>query len=65
MHLKENKIPKGLIPLERLFYRDDKAKDYQEGSKPKDCIEIKIGIDWLPKIISIGKNFIVDERREI
>ena len=63
MQLKENKVPKGLIPLERLFDRDDNAKNYQEGSKLEDSIEINTGTELHPKIIYIGKHWSTEERK--
>jgi hypothetical protein len=41
--LRGNKFPKGLVPLERIFDRQDMYKQKKDVSKPEDCVEINIG----------------------
>jgi hypothetical protein len=65
MQLRENKIPKGLVPLEKLFDRDHRARRHQEERKQDDFIEVHIGTKLHPNIIHIGNNCSTDERREI
>lgn len=63
--LASNVIPRGVIPLERLFDRDDAYVKGKEPNKPKDYVEINIGSDCDPGIIKIGTNTSPQGRKEI
>ena len=57
MKLKGNHIPRGLIPMEKLFDQNDVAK-YPKMNPAEDYIEDKnIGTEYHPKIIKLSKNF--------
>jgi hypothetical protein len=47
-------IPKGLVPLEIIFYRHDRYKPKKEVSTPNDYLEINIGTKESPKMIKVG-----------
>ena len=65
IQLKSNFIPRGLIPLEKLFDQNDVAKDPKV--KPDDnAIEDRnIGTKENPKIVKLSKNFPIKEKRRI
>ena len=64
IQLKSNFIPRGLIPLEKLFDHNDVAKDPKV--KPADnAIEDRnIGTKENPKIVKLSKNFPTKEKEE-
>ena len=64
IHLKNNFIPRGLIPLERLFDQNDVAKNPKV--KPVgDAVEDQnIGTEENPKIIKLSKKLPEREKRE-
>ena len=64
IHLKSNFIPKGLIPLEKLFDQNDVAKDTKV--KPADnAIEDRnIGTEENPKIVKLSKKLPEKEKEE-
>ena len=62
--MKSNFIPRGLIPLEKLFDQNDVAKDPK--MKPTDdAVEDKnIGTEEDPRIIKLSKNLLVKEKED-
>ena len=64
IQLKSNFIPRGLIPLEKLFDQNDVAKDPKV--KPADnAIEDRnIGTEENPKIVKISRNLSAKEKEE-
>lgn len=63
--LRYNKLTRGLVTLENIFYRHDMYKQKKEVNKPEDSIEINIGSEASPKLIRIGKTTSAEERRQI
>ena len=57
--MKSNHIPRGLIPLENLFYQNDVAREPK--IKPDDDVveEKNIGTEENPRIIKLSKNLLV------
>jgi len=53
--LKGNLIPRGLVPLEKLFDLDDVAKDPQLFPSYEDVEEVNIGTKTHPKIIKFSR----------
>ena len=64
MQLKNNCIPKGLVPLEKLFDNNDVAKS--PGVKPshKDVEDVNIGTEQEPKQVKISKKLPVEVKRK-
>ena len=64
IQLKSNFIPRGLIPLEKIFYQNDVAKDPKV--KPADsAIEDKnIGTKENSRIVKLSKNLPAKEKEE-
>ena len=60
MELRDNNIPKGLIPLEKILIEREKGV-----REPIDKIEINIGSVESPKIIWIGNNCLIEEIKDI
>ena len=55
MQMKGNSIPRGLVPLEKLFDPNDVAKDPQLVPSCEDVEDVNIGIEEHPKIIKIAR----------
>jgi hypothetical protein len=53
--LKNNQIPKGLIPLERLFDRDDIPLKSTLQPQPEEVEDCDIGTEENPKLVKISK----------
>ena len=62
--MKSNHIPRGIIPLENLFYQNDVARDPK--MKPTDDVVEKknIGTEQNPRIIKLSKNLLVKEKED-
>jgi hypothetical protein len=60
--LKTNHIPKGLVPLERLFDNNDVSKKSSIQSQEKDVVDCNIGTDTNPKIIKLSKALSEEKR---
>ena len=60
IELKENCIPKGLVPLERLFLKDDILVKPALQSSEENVINCNIGIEIQPKIVKISKSLSKD-----
>ena len=59
--MKSNHIPRGLIPLDKLFYQNDVVRD-PKMKHVDDVVEEKnIGTEENPKIIKLSKNLPVKE----
>ena len=65
IQLKSNFIPRGLIPLEKLFYQNDVAKDPKV--KPVDnAIENRnIGTKENPNIVKLSKTFLQKKKKNM
>jgi len=64
LQLKNNCIPKGLVPLERLFDNNDVAHQPKMEPNEGEVEHCNIGTEEEPKIIKISKNLSPDERGE-
>jgi hypothetical protein len=53
--LKKNQIPKGLIPLERLFDHDDIPLKSTLRPQPEELEDCNVGSDENPKMVKISK----------
>jgi hypothetical protein len=53
--LKNNIIPKGLVPLEKIFDKNDVAKSPKMIANDGDVEDFKIGTQEDPKIIKLSK----------
>jgi hypothetical protein len=62
LQLKNNFIPKGLVPLEQLFDINDVLVKPIVLPKDDNIQEYNIGTEKYPKYISMSKNIIVDHR---
>ena len=63
IQLKGNYIPKGLIPLEKLFVHNDAAKDPKVKPDENDIHDQNIGTEDSPKIVKISKNLPTEEKK--
>ena len=64
IQLKSNFIPRGLIPLEKLFDQNDVAKDPKEKLADNAIEDRNIGTKENPKIVKLSKNFLAKEKEE-
>lgn len=55
LHLKENILPRGLVPLEELFDQNDVAKRLQLAPVREGIEELNIGTIEHPKMIKLSK----------
>jgi hypothetical protein len=62
---KENPIPKDFINSEQICDRHDMYKRKRETTKPREYIEINIGMDQDPRMIKIGKGTSEKERKDL
>jgi hypothetical protein len=53
--LKNNQIPRGLIPLERLFDQDDIPLKYTLQPQPEEVEDCNVGTNENPKMVKISK----------
>ena len=62
MDLKRNHIPKGLVPLERLFDSNDVYKKTSKKIGNEDTVDCNIGTNLNSKIVKISKKLAKEER---
>lgn len=55
MELKRNHIPKGLVPLEKLFDSNDVYKKDSKKTRTEDIVDYNIGTNLNSKIVKISK----------
>jgi hypothetical protein len=55
-HLKNNILPRGLVPLEDLFDFNDVAKKPKVEASGKEVEECNIGTEEKPKMIKLSKS---------
>lgn len=55
IQLKTNKIPKGLVSLERFFDGPDRSNAKQPSTHKEDLEEVNLGTKNSPKKVYIGK----------
>jgi hypothetical protein len=63
--LKNNTIPKGLVPLEKLFDDNDVAKNPRVTPNESEVDEFNIGTDKEPKFVKLSKSLTPENRRNI
>jgi hypothetical protein len=63
VELKTNHIPKGLVPLERLFDNNDVSRKVAIKSQEHEVVDCNIGTTADPKIVKISKA-LPDEQRD-
>jgi hypothetical protein len=56
LHLKNNVLPRGLVPLEDLFYFNNVAKKPKIEPTRKEVEECNIGTEEKPKMIKLSKS---------
>ena len=57
LQLKDNVIPKGLIPLEEFFDEDDVARKLSLTPTKKGVEDVNIGLAENPKMVKLSKGF--------
>jgi hypothetical protein len=60
----QEKIPKGLVPLEQIFNRHDMCKRKVESTKPEEYIEVNIGSESSPRCYKDRKS-VLQGMREV
>jgi hypothetical protein len=58
-------LPKGIVPLENLFDRNDMYKGKPSNKISDEIIECNIGTEESPKLIKFGKGTMTDEREKM
>jgi hypothetical protein len=64
VQLPSNHIPKGLIPLERLFDGNDVAFKGKVSTDDADIIKCNVGIEKDPKYVKLSSNLSEKQREE-
>jgi ribonuclease HI len=62
--LPSNHIPKGLVPLERLFDRNDVAVKIKGSTENNDVTECNLGIEEDPKYVKLSNSLSKEQRAE-
>ena len=57
VQLKSNHIPRGIIPLEKLFEQNDDSRDPKVKPAEDDVEDKNIGIKDNPRIVRLSKKF--------
>ena len=60
IELKGNFIPKGLVPLERIFSKDDTPLKPAMQSSEENVVECNIDIEEKPRMVNISKSLSVE-----
>ena len=63
LQLKINKLPKGLVALERLYDGNDRSLMKQTPVRKEDIEEINLGTEMAPRKVYIGKKISPTIRR--
>jgi hypothetical protein len=63
VQLQTNRIPRGLVPLEKLFDRYDYFKETNKSNMDEQVIKMKIGSKESPGTIKINQGCTREERR--
>ena len=64
IQLKNNSIPKGLVPLEDLFDKNDVAKNPKVTLNNEEVEDFNIGTDVEPKMIKLSKALDSENRQK-
>ena len=62
IQLKSNSFPRGLVPLEDIFYNNDVAKSPRVAPRDDEVEDYNIGTEADPKVIKISKNMTKESR---
>jgi hypothetical protein len=62
VELKTNHIPRGLVPLERLFDSNDVYKGVSMKNQEEEIIDCNIGTTENPKIIKLSKAIVAEQK---
>jgi hypothetical protein len=65
IQLRTNKIPRGLVPLEKFFDRSDAFVGTNKPCANQQVIEVDIGSKESPRLIKIGQDCTPREREKI
>ena len=63
MDLKRNHIPKGLVPLERLFDNNDVYKKVSSKGESQDTLDCNIGTNVHSKFVKISSK--LEEKKKL
>jgi hypothetical protein len=64
VQLPNNHIPKGLVPLERLFDKNDVAAKGKTSNDDVDVAECNIGTKRDPKLVKLSRSLSKEQRAE-
>jgi ribonuclease HI len=64
VQLPSNHIPKGLVPLERLFDNNDVVVKVSGSNENADLIECNLGIEEEPKYVKLSNSLLENQRSE-
>jgi hypothetical protein len=62
VQLSTNKIPKGLVPLERLFDNNDVAVKLQSGEKDSEVLQYNVASEKDPKHVNLASHLTEKQR---
>jgi hypothetical protein len=62
LELKNNHIPRGIVPLERLFDRNDVSTEVAMKNQEEEITDCNIGTIENPKIIKLSKELAAEQR---
>jgi hypothetical protein len=65
LQLKNNVLPRGLVPLEELFDFNDVAKNPKIEPSGKEVEECNIGTEEKPKMIKLSKSLPPETKTQI
>jgi hypothetical protein len=63
--LVDGPLPKGIIPLEKMFDQNDMYKGKSSSKIDDEIIEFNIGTEKSPQMIKFGKGTMSDEREKL
>ena len=64
VQLSTNRIPKGLIPLERLFNNNDVAVKLENGEKDSEVLQYSVASEQDPKYVNLASHLIEKQRAD-
>jgi ribonuclease HI len=64
VQLSTNRIPKGLVPLERLFDNNDVAVKLQSGEKESDVLQYNVASEQDPKHVNLASHLTEKQRAD-
>jgi hypothetical protein len=62
VELKTNHIPRGLVPLERLFDSNDVSREASMKNQEEEITNCNIGTTKNPNIIKLSKELVAEQR---